>query len=496
VFLCLLQGQRAAASAKAGDYIGINQWVDDWDNVHMAARDTAKVARWIRWYTFMEWCTTKPGQFQFAPTYVANFNFDDWFKVWKNAGLKVDLCLMHSATYASSYRSNGNHGQNPEHYPPYGASVGLSPEDYKAYAGWCSQIASRYGKITPDTACLRTPDKKGALALVDALEIWNEPNATDPGWGFWRSDTCKPPQDQGWCEIEARQYAAMLKASTEAIRLADPGMQVTGGVTAGWDQAYFDLLKNQGSLQGVDGLNFHCYFGTPNSQGPGHAPEYQHALSDLCRKVLAWRDKNLPAKAIWMTELGYDAYDRRLRPTVAFGATLDEQANYLVRSFVIAAPYVDHFFWFIASDARNDMATVQFENCGIVKKYGTRNPKGIPGVVPKPAYWAMALMNAELGGLDYQATLADDAKGAYAFLFKDPLSSKAVLVAWCARLDQKTDTGFKVSYSWVLPPRTRALSLVRFKEGVHEGERQEFKKAGTLALPLTETPIYLELIQE
>jgi hypothetical protein len=288
----------------------------------------------------------------------------------------------------------------------------------------------------------------------------------------------------------------MLKAASAAIHGADPGMHVSGGVTAGWDQDYFDAIQRQGSLDSAQGLNFHCYFGTPNSQGPGHAPEYQHALKALCQKALTWRDKNLPGKAIWMTELGYDAYDRSLRPPVAFGATLAEQANYLVRAFVIAAPYVDHFFWFIASDARNDMATVQFENCGIVKKYGTRNSKGNPGLVPKPAYWAMALMNAELGGLDYQATLADDAKGAYAFLFKDPLSSKAVLVAWCARPDQKTDTGFKVSYPVALPPRTKALALVRFREGIHEGERQEFKKSGTLALPLTETPIYLELIQE
>lgn len=477
--LCLALPLRAPAAARAGDYIGINQWVDDWDNVTMGGVDTAKVARWIRWYTYMDWCTTEPGKFQFAPTYVGGFNFDDWFKTWKQAGLKVNLCMVQSPKYASSYQSRGNHGKDPYHYPPFGSSDGLSPKDYQAYADWCQRMAARYGR--------------SGSRLVDAMEIWNEPNLTDPGWGAWRSDTCKPVGGKSWCETEARQYAAMLKASTGAVRRADPAMRVSAGVTAGWDEEYFDLLHAQGALQGAEGLNFHCYFGVPNSVGPGHAPEYQHGLRETCKKAVAWRDRKAPGKALWMTELGYDAYDRVKRPPVAFGATLAEQANYLVRAYVIAAPYVDHFFWFIASDATHGPAAVQFENCGIVRKYGTKNPGGDPAVSPKPAYWAMAFMNRTIGGLDYQATLADDDQGVYAYFFKDPLAPKGVIVAWCARSDQRTDTGHSVTYALSLPPRASALAVRRSREGLYEGERESLRGSGKLSLRLSEMPLYVEL---
>src|SRR5690242_18421168 len=103
---------RVLASAKAHDYIGINQWVDYWDNHSMLSEDTPKVADWIRWYTYMEWNSNKRGEFHFAPTLVEPFDFDDWFGKWKRSGLKVSLSLFRPPAYCSSMKSNGNQGSD------------------------------------------------------------------------------------------------------------------------------------------------------------------------------------------------------------------------------------------------------------------------------------------------------------------------------------------------------------------------------------------------
>ncbi len=479
VLLACLAAGTARAAAKAHDWIGINQWVDDWDNVHMSATDTARVADWIRWYTYMEWTTDRPGAFHFAPTLIPAFDFDNWFGTWHRAGLKVSLCLNQPPAYCSSFQANGNRGGPPDKYPPCGNTAGTHPLDYADYAEWVRQLTARYGRR--------------GTGVVDALEIFNEPNLTEE-WGGWRHDAC-PRTHRDWCDADVAQYAACLKAAYVFAKKADTAMPVSGGVTAGFDEAYFDGLQANGGIEFLDALNFHTYVGEDGSKGPGHPPEYRHAFRAFCQKAAGWRDTHAPGLPLWLTEVGWDAHDEKVRPPTFIGATLREQADWLVRAYVIGAEYLDRVFWFIAADGKPGMATTQFDNCGIVHAYGERNPKGPPSVRPKPAYWWMALMKKEIGGLDYAATLAYNDAGAFAYLFRDPASRGGVIVAWCA------DAGKPVSAGKMLKRRAiplmgspTACTQVTPKTGSAKGTRQELRiRDGQVLVDLSETPVFLEL---
>jgi hypothetical protein len=272
-------------------------------------------------------------------------------------------------------------------------------------------------------------------------------------------------------------------------------MHVTGGVTAGFDERYFDGIKANGGLDSMDGINVHTYLGKDRSSGPGHQPEYEDALRQYCLKVTRWRDANAPGKPVWLTEFGYDAHDEIKRPPTFIGVTLSEQANYLVRAFVIAAEHLDRVFWFIAADESRVMGKTQFQNCGIVHAFGEKNPAGDPGVLPKKAYWYMALLKKEIGGLDYAATMKYDDNGVYAYWFKEPAGQGGVIVAWAADAKNKTDSGFKRPGSViVLPYSSLSCVLVRPKTGSYTGTRTRLKRTGnSVTINLSETPAFLEL---
>jgi len=492
----LLSG-KARAAARAGDYMGINQWVDYWDNEHMLCADTARVASWIRWYTYMMWNSSRKGEFSFSPTLVSPFDFDDWFGKWHAAGLKVDLSLFRPSAYCSSYMSNGNLGRDPGKYPPCGGTRGLEPADYGDYSEWVAQLVARYGSAVPPPEKLLTQDRKAGLGVVDAIEIWNEPNYSQE-WGSWRHDSC--PRDRGnWCATDVAQYTACLKAAYGRAKEADPGMHVTGGVTGGFDERYFSDIKAGGGLASMDGINVHVYLGREQTTGPGHQPEYEDALRRFCLAVTRWRDANAPGKPVWLTEFGYDAHEEKKRPPTFIGTTLSEQANYLIRSFVIAAEHLDRVFWFIAADEIAGQGKTQFQNCGIVHAYGERNAAAgreeAPGVLPKKAYWYMAMLKREIGGLDYAATLKYDDNGIYACWFRDPGGRGGVIVAWAANAKNRTDSGFKKPGAvLVLPFASPACVLVKPVAGSYTGARTRLKRTGnSVTVNLSETPVFLEL---
>lgn len=478
----------ARSAARAHDWIGINQWVDDWDNVTMSATDTARVADWIRWYTYMEWTTTVAGEYHFAPTLAGGgptavwkgFDFDDWFGTWKRAGLKVLLCLNQPPAYCSSHHANGNKGGPPNKYPACGTEDGTQPWHYAAYADWVRRMAARYGR--------------SGSAFVDAFEIWNEPNLTQE-WSGWRHDTC-PRTHKDWCDRDVEQYAACLKAAYVHAKKGDVTMPVGGGVTAGFDEPYFDGIKAHGGLDFMNAVAFHGYEGGEiGEKGAGRAPEYRHHFRLFCQQAAGWRDRNAPGLPLWLTEIGWDAWHETKRPPTFIGATLSEQANWLVRSFVIGAEYLDRIFWFIAADGVKGEATIQFDNCGIVRAYGTKNKKVPPSVVPKPAFWAMALMKREIGGLAYAATLAYNDDGAFAYLFRDPASRRGVIVAWCADTAKTQDSGKrKKAWNLYLMGGATTCTQVAPKAGSFLGSRTPLPvRDGSVRVNLSETPIYLEL---
>ena len=93
-------------------------------------------------------------------------------------------------------------------------------------------------------------------------------------------------------------YVALLQTASSAMRKADPGCKVMGGMAGGPREGTKELLA-AGILKHVDIFNLHIYPGT-------RAPETYAAEMDA---LLAAMDANGGRKPIWMTEFSYYGAD-------------------------------------------------------------------------------------------------------------------------------------------------------------------------------------------
>ena len=216
-----------------------------------------------------------------------------------------------------------------------GAEKGGPPTktDRQAFARYCGEVVKRYGPLG-----------------VRHFEIWNEPNASM----FW-----KPQPDP-------EDYAKLLEAAYKSCKDADPGSTVLGCSTSGTDIDFIGGVLAAGGGRFMDAISFHPYCQP--------LPPEQRLLDDIARlKALA------PEKPLWITEIGY--------PTHAGAAGVHEetQANYLVRTFLLArsSPAVERVFWYDFQNDGDDRAEGDF-NFGVVRRDNT----------PKPSYGAFKTMTS------------------------------------------------------------------------------------------------------
>jgi len=208
----------------------------------------------------------------------------------------------------------------------------------QAFARYCREVVTR---------CK-------ALA-VRHYEIWNEPNAST----FWRPQP--NPED----------YAKLIETAYKACKEADPGATVLGCSTAGVDLEFIARVMRAGGGRFMDCVSFHPYCQP--------LPPERRLLTDISKV-----QKLAPDKPLWITEFGY--------PTHAGAAGVDEetQANYLVRSFLLARtfPAVKRVSWYDFQNDGEDPDEGEF-NFGLIRMNKT----------PKPAYRAYKTMASLVGDL-------------------------------------------------------------------------------------------------
>lgn len=129
-------------------------------------------------------------------------------------------------------------------------------------------------------------------------EVWNEPNIS-----FW-----KPKPD-------AAQYAALLKATYQAIKEVDPKLQVVYGGLAGVPLGYLEESLKAGANRAFDVMAVHPYH-YPS------APEDAVTAGEL-RQTREMLDKYGSKAPIWSTEQGWPTHISHAGP---FGAALVARA--------------------------------------------------------------------------------------------------------------------------------------------------------------------------
>ncbi|WP_341229587.1 cellulase family glycosylhydrolase [Nocardioides salarius] len=198
-----------------------------------------------------------------------------------------------------------------------------SPDDAGDYADALGEVAQRWGDV------------------VDAYEIWNEPNlevfyhGTDP-----------------------ETYAELLCAAYPVVRREDPGARVVFGGLMYNDDDWLQRAYDAGAGGCFDVMSVHSYQApadsAPSVEDDGEVWNLRNL--DEVRETMIENGDRLP---VWITEFGWSVHDNDAE-TEPWRRGVDEatQARYAAEALTLLAEdfaYVGAAFWY--KDAANDEST-------------------------------------------------------------------------------------------------------------------------------------------
>ncbi len=300
---------------------------------------------WVRdWAVNWEWAEPQPGTLSFAP-------IDPHIERLHAAGMNI-LSLLPSNPSTSWASEAPDSVPNRDWY-----RLAYAPKDPKLLFDFVGKAAAHY---------------KGSVAHWEFL---NEP--------LWVPDFCLPKQ--GGYTIET--YIALLKGAAAAIRSADPGAKIIGGLAIQSEIVLGDEFIKAGGLDSVDIFNLHPYAGT-------RIPETFIRDMERIRRVM---DEYGVRKPIWATEAAYYGIDEYpylpwQPPVNHFAANRllknEQQAgDYIVRFSTIMLAYgVEKIFWHepVVDDANKGITDIENLFIG-------------PGGLPRKPYVAVAALANVLG---------------------------------------------------------------------------------------------------
>ena len=222
-------------------------------------------------------------------------------------------------------------------------------------------------------------------------EIWNEPN----GATFW-----SPP--------DADDYAALVLATSNAIRSADPNAAILAGVTSGVDWTFVQAIARAGVLPVIDAISVHPYRHT----------EPETVATDLATLRAVMESAATPCSRqlpIVSSEWGYSTtWNTGAR--AAYSA--EQQAYFLMRQWLMASYLglpVSIYYDFKNDGADPDDAE---DNFGVVNADST----------PKPAFNAARDLAGQLQGFSFSHRIPTGSAKQWSLLFES--GSEIAIVNW------------------------------------------------------------------
>ncbi len=299
---------------------------------------------------------------------------------------------------------------------------GYPPKDPADYEDAIFQFVARFGRNQVDPSLLKSDDKKSGLGLIDAVELWNEPNLNDPGWGPFVGPLT--------------QYFDVLRAGAQGARRADPNLPITSCGFAGIGLETVGLLHEHKYADGktpldfVDVINVHFYSGRSEPETAGWDPNVERSgpsmggttYPEQVADLVAWRDRLKPEAEIWLTETGNDVGG-------PIGRTERHQAAKLPRTIMIAlAEGMEKVF--IYREAGSN--PTQHGGAGLL-----RNDHSI-----RPAWVTVATMIRQLQGFDGRALrIPTDDSEVWIYLWQD--DQRKVITAWTISETQTRPLGIE-----------------------------------------------------
>ncbi|HTJ14695.1 MAG TPA: alpha/beta hydrolase-fold protein [Dinghuibacter sp.] len=448
------------------DFFGVNV-----GNCTADPREIAHVAGWIRDYSNWPWLQPEKGQYRFTDA-LGRMNYDAYYRSLDSQHIKSLFVVQQTPKWVSG---------SPVAFAPAAGQDGLHPEQYTDAASFFYQLTARYGSRKTGNALTR--DKVTGLNLMNAIEVYNEP---DGGWGQYMS---------------LAQYAALLNAAYDGnghtmkgaygIKTADPDMVVSIG----------GLANNLHSLQKIvayagrapfDVINAHYYTFQQVREDlrVSVAPEWSSLVPDM-REMYEWARDHTPGKPLWLTEIGWDTKDHS--PEYV---SEQDAANYLIRSYLLALGVgVEKVFWFIWSDIDDTEKPIVFTSSGLFENAAAKYK-------PKLTYWYNRSFKQWLTGYYYDAnrSFAGGDSTVYDYRFVTQDGKKRMAVLWYCPPFQyyfRPTEGYpgSVVYDFALPDTTwRVTRVVRPSSGTADGIMQPYHETHDgIRITLEATPIFIEI---
>lgn len=385
------------------------------------------VARLLRDYHGFNWDMGEDTDFFPQFPFARNrVNWADLYGAWTRAGYEIDVSVMFSGTPAASWKN--------------------LPDDAYAYG-------FMFGRFFGPS---------GPRKLATSVEIGNEPGHYDDA-----------------------TYRTLFENMARGLRKGDPRLRiVTCATTAGKSGRYAKSLSCVQGLESLyDVINLHTY-----AQIEGY-PTWRRSFPEdpkiaylkEVNNIIAWRNAYAPGKAIWITEFGWDATTKPAPKEGTFkdwvGSTETEQARYIVRSFLVFSA-LDigraYLYWF------NDSDTPQVHgSSGLTRDY-----------IPKPAFHAVAHLQATLGPYRFARAVAQVPGDLYVYEYHHETDAKQRIWAVWSPTGANREARKTIG---ALPGRIVRAERMPLKAGAPETPRYEALPSSRVLLTVDESPVFLYL---
>ena len=422
---------------------------------------------------------------RFQPSAAAGGNawfFDDYYAKLKARNVTVSPAIQGLAT--AFYP-----GEDVDHKPVDKGKDTEAPASYARHAAHLYQVAARYGHhAVADNKLTLAPGqpRKSGLGALSYIENWNEP---DKNWRG-REGMFTPYELAAMSSADYDGDQGRMGANV-GVKLADPNMRLVLGGFAGLKLDYLRAMKlwadtRRGGSFPADILNFHHYSSTGDEQGfqpngSGISPEADH-LREKSAALIAFRNRWLPDKEVWITEFGYDTNSKSPLHAPAIGTLSAEQVQgaWLIRSYLaLAAAGVDRAAMFMLRDVKSDGGGV-FETCGLVTEKGKWEPK--------PSWYYVATLKHHLTGMRYAGEVASGRPDVLIYRFRGAKEGTSVYAVWCPTSEDKHVANYR------FPQKVDNGTQVTLVNGKTEGSSQPLPIInGVISLAVSETPILLRV---
>ncbi|MBN1510350.1 MAG: hypothetical protein JW955_26110 [Sedimentisphaerales bacterium] len=471
-------------------FIGINGFVDD-------PVERIAACGHLREYHHWQWDegnqdSSYPGypdhELAWSPSWVSGpgwgWDFDEFYRQLKAAGVEVAPCLQGCAPYLVGYD-----GDRTDEKPVIAGGDPSRPQSYVAHASYLFQFAARYGGTPCDIALLKLktgqPVRSG-LGLVRYVENWNEPDK----WWKGRAAMFSPAELAAMCSADYDGHKRSLGA-TVGIRNADPGMKLVMGGLARCEIEYLKAVKlwadfHRGGDLPADVINLHHYSNDAGGQSgrptTGISPE-EDDLRERFHRVVQWRDRFLPGKELWISEFGYDTNPNSTQraPAIGDADTEEIQGQWIVRSFLaLAAAGVDRAQLYMLRDVNAD-STVQYDSSGVTGSKAVHHP-------PKRAWYYVATLRHALQGTRFASKVpSDDARVRVYRFCSDDEPPRRVYVVWCP-----TSSGARVNGFTLAVENASTATCITLEPQSTTGKRALLPvQEGRVTVDVSERPIFV-----